>query len=344
MKPRRLHRATIFSMVTGSVVLIESATVMRRGGRGRPGGAGTPTYTQPAMPIYEYRCEKGHTFEVMQRMTDDPVEVCETCSAPVQRVFHPVAVHFKGSGFYNTDYGKRKRGATGSGGGESSSDSARPPATRRPTRPPRRARTLLPPLRRPAAPTDAVTPRQMGLLGFLAALWGASYLFIKYALEDFDPGFIVFARTAVASLFILAVIRMQGGEAAAALPAVRHRIWPALGLGALAITVPFLLITLGERHVPSGLTAVLIAPASLFVAMFAPLLDRSEVIGREQAGGLVVGLLGVALLVGIETVDALDEFLGALMILGASVCFALSASSSERVPRHAVDRGAPRSR
>ena len=75
---------------------------------------------------------------------------------------------------------------------------------------------------------------------------------------------------------------------------------------------------------PSGLTAVLIAPASLFVAMFAPLLDRSEVIGREQAGGLVVGLVGVALLVGIETVDTLDEFLGALMILGASVCYALS--------------------
>jgi putative FmdB family regulatory protein len=61
------------------------------------------------MPIYEYRCDQGHTFEVMQRMTDDPVLVCETCEAPVQRVFHPVAVHFKGSGFYNTDYGTRKR-------------------------------------------------------------------------------------------------------------------------------------------------------------------------------------------------------------------------------------------
>ena len=61
------------------------------------------------MPIYEYRCEHGHTFEVMQRMTDDPVVSCETCAAPVQRVFHPVAVHFKGSGFYNTDYGTRKR-------------------------------------------------------------------------------------------------------------------------------------------------------------------------------------------------------------------------------------------
>ena len=61
------------------------------------------------MPIYEYRCEQGHTFEVMQRMSDDPVEICETCEAPVSRVFHPVAVHFKGSGFYNTDYGTRKR-------------------------------------------------------------------------------------------------------------------------------------------------------------------------------------------------------------------------------------------
>jgi putative FmdB family regulatory protein len=61
------------------------------------------------MPIYEYRCEKGHTFEVMQRMTDDPVATCETCDRPVQRVFHPVAVHFKGKGFYNTDYGTKRR-------------------------------------------------------------------------------------------------------------------------------------------------------------------------------------------------------------------------------------------
>jgi putative FmdB family regulatory protein len=61
------------------------------------------------MPIYEYRCERGHTFEVMQRMSDDPVSTCQTCEAPVSRVFHPVAVHFKGSGFYNTDYGTRKR-------------------------------------------------------------------------------------------------------------------------------------------------------------------------------------------------------------------------------------------
>ena len=72
------------------------------------------------MPIYEYRCERGHTFEVMQRMTDDPISSCSTCEAPVQRVFHPVAVHFKGSGFYNTDYGKKKKqGSTSETGSDS---------------------------------------------------------------------------------------------------------------------------------------------------------------------------------------------------------------------------------
>ena len=76
------------------------------------------------MPIYEYRCEHGHTFEVMQRMSDDPVQICETCEAPVSRVFHPVAVHFKGSGFYNTDYGTRKRARENSSSEKSDSSSS----------------------------------------------------------------------------------------------------------------------------------------------------------------------------------------------------------------------------
>ncbi len=61
------------------------------------------------MPIYEYKCKKGHVFEVMQRMSDDALTKCEVCGASVQRVFHPIAVHFKGSGFYNTDYGTKRR-------------------------------------------------------------------------------------------------------------------------------------------------------------------------------------------------------------------------------------------
>jgi len=79
------------------------------------------------MPIYEYRCERGHTFEVMQRMTDDPLALCEEHGTPVQRVFHPVAVHFKGSGFYNTDYGKKKPPAGSDGKPESSGGDSKKP-------------------------------------------------------------------------------------------------------------------------------------------------------------------------------------------------------------------------
>jgi putative FmdB family regulatory protein len=78
------------------------------------------------MPIYEYRCPNGHTFEVFQRMTDPPVEVCQECGAgPVEKLLFPVAVHFKGSGFYSTDYGRggRKAVKDGEGAGASSSES-----------------------------------------------------------------------------------------------------------------------------------------------------------------------------------------------------------------------------
>ncbi len=61
------------------------------------------------MPIYEYRCLKcGHQFEKLQSISEDAVKKCEKCGARVTRLFHPVAVHFKGSGFYSTDYGKRQ--------------------------------------------------------------------------------------------------------------------------------------------------------------------------------------------------------------------------------------------
>jgi putative FmdB family regulatory protein len=64
------------------------------------------------MPIYEYRCPNGHTFEVFQRMADPPADVCQVCGAgPVEKLLFPVAVHFKGSGFYSTDYGRGSRKA-----------------------------------------------------------------------------------------------------------------------------------------------------------------------------------------------------------------------------------------
>jgi putative FmdB family regulatory protein len=82
------------------------------------------------MPIYEYKCPNGHLFEVFHGMTEPPPEKCEVCgAAPLQRVLHPVAVHYKGSGFYSTDYGRGSKkggkdsGSSESGSGEKKSDS-----------------------------------------------------------------------------------------------------------------------------------------------------------------------------------------------------------------------------
>jgi putative FmdB family regulatory protein len=82
------------------------------------------------MPIYEYKCPNGHLFEVFHGMTEAGPEVCEVCSAsPLQVVLHPVAVHYKGSGFYSTDYGRKgkkpvKEGASDSSSGSDSSSSS----------------------------------------------------------------------------------------------------------------------------------------------------------------------------------------------------------------------------
>ena len=75
------------------------------------------------MPIYEYRCPNGHTFELFQRMSDPPASECQICgAAPVTKVLYPAAIHFKGSGFYSTDYGRGK-GPRDSGDGAAPSES-----------------------------------------------------------------------------------------------------------------------------------------------------------------------------------------------------------------------------
>jgi putative FmdB family regulatory protein len=77
------------------------------------------------VPIYEYKCENGHVFDVIQKMSDEPLTECQECGAPAERVLHPVAVHFKGSGFYNTDYGKKKKGAAANGSSGEGSDGSK---------------------------------------------------------------------------------------------------------------------------------------------------------------------------------------------------------------------------
>jgi putative FmdB family regulatory protein len=80
------------------------------------------------MPIYEYRCPKGHLFELFQRIDEPPPAVCEVCgAAPIEKVLHPVPIFFKGKGFYSTDYGRGKRKRESGDGGDAakSSDTAK---------------------------------------------------------------------------------------------------------------------------------------------------------------------------------------------------------------------------
>jgi putative FmdB family regulatory protein len=76
------------------------------------------------MPIYEYKCANGHVFDVIQKMSDESLTECQECGAPAERVLHPIAIHFKGSGFHNTDYGKKKAPANGSSSEGSASESS----------------------------------------------------------------------------------------------------------------------------------------------------------------------------------------------------------------------------
>jgi drug/metabolite transporter (DMT)-like permease len=158
-----------------------------------------------------------------------------------------------------------------------------------------------------------MSARYVGLLAALSAIWGGSYLLIKYALEGFSAAAIVSARCLLASLVLAAL-----GAAGPALRDIRARPRWALLLGLTAVAAPFLLITFGEHVVPSGLTAVLISPASLFVALLAPLIDPSERIDRRQGLGMLMGLGGVALVVGVESIGTVAQFLGALAMVGAA--------------------------
>src|SRR4051795_4704248 len=168
-----------------------------------------------------------------------------------------------------------------------------------------------------------MSARHVTLLAALAAIWGGSYLLIKYALDGFSAAMIVSARTLLASAVLLAALRATGA-ARPALEDLRARPRWALLLGLTAVAAPFLLITFGEHVVPSGLTAVLVSPASLFVALLAPMIDPSERIDRRQALGMVIGLGGVALVVGVESIGTVGQFLGALAMVGAAFFYALS--------------------
>jgi len=171
-----------------------------------------------------------------------------------------------------------------------------------------------------------VTRRSWILLAVLAATWGASYLFIKVGLRDFSAPFVVFARTALAALVLLPVALHRR-----ALGALRGRGGSIVLLAVLQVAVPFLLIAVGERWIPSALAGILVASAPIWTAAlaFTPYAP-AERPGRAALAGLGIGMVGVALLFGVDLGGDRLAVVGGVMVLLAGLGYAFGAIELKR--------------
>ena len=165
-----------------------------------------------------------------------------------------------------------------------------------------------------------MTRRAYLMMGGAAAVWGASYMFIKVALDDFSAGAIVCIRTALGAVVLLALARRWN-----ALAPLRGRWRLAGAIGCVQVVIPFLLITFGENHIDSQMAGILVSAAPIFTALLAIAFDHDERSHGWAAVGIVVGMLGVVLLFGLDLTGSGDEVLGGLMILLASLGYAIGA-------------------
>jgi drug/metabolite transporter (DMT)-like permease len=157
------------------------------------------------------------------------------------------------------------------------------------------------------------------LMALLAGLWGASYLFIKVALEDgMPPLFIVFARIALGAVVLVALALRAG-----ALRALRGLTGAVLFMAVVQVVVPFLLITYGERHIASSLAGILVSAAPIFTALIAVRYDDDERPHGIAIAGVVMGIVGVVLLFGVDLSGDAAALAGGLMVLLASVGYAV---------------------
>jgi drug/metabolite transporter (DMT)-like permease len=171
-----------------------------------------------------------------------------------------------------------------------------------------------------------VSARAWLSLSITAALWGASYMFIKVALDGgLSEGFIICARTVLGAAVLLPMAIRAGAVA----PILERRWW-ALALAAMQVIVPFGLITFGENHVPSALAGILVATAPLFIALLAARFDPEERARGWGLAGVVLGMVGVVLLFGVDLSGDTETLVGGLMVVGAGACYAVAVLIAKR--------------
>jgi drug/metabolite transporter (DMT)-like permease len=171
-----------------------------------------------------------------------------------------------------------------------------------------------------------VSARAWLSLSITAAVWGASYMFIKVALDgDLSEGFIICARTMLGAAVLLPMAIRAG-----AVRPILERRWWALALASTQVIVPFGLITFGENHVPSALAGILVATSPLFIALIATKVDPDERARGWGLVGVVLGMVGVVVLFGLDLSGDSETLVGGLMIVGAGVCYALAVLIAKR--------------
>jgi drug/metabolite transporter (DMT)-like permease len=157
------------------------------------------------------------------------------------------------------------------------------------------------------------------LLWLLALIWGASYLFIKLGLEDLEPVFLVWFRLFLGAAVLLALAARRG-----ALAPLRGRAPQLVVLATIQVAIPFVLLTYGEERITSSLTGILVAASPIFTAALVTAgVGQEARIAPWALGGIGVGLVGVALLFGVDLRGG--ELVGGLMVLGTALGYSLGA-------------------
>ncbi|MGI9019711.1 MAG: DMT family transporter [Solirubrobacterales bacterium] len=160
--------------------------------------------------------------------------------------------------------------------------------------------------------------RSWTLLVVLGAIWGASYLFMKVALDDMSPGMIAWTRVALASLVLVAIAGARG-----ALRGHGSRWGMLLLLGAVQAAGPFFLIAAGQQEVPSALAGILVTAAPLWTALLAIRYDQEERSSGLRLVGVLLGFLGVVVLLGVDLGGDEKELIGGLAIVLAALGYAV---------------------
>jgi drug/metabolite transporter (DMT)-like permease len=188
---------------------------------------------------------------------------------------------------------------------------------------------------RPTGPRQPLTGSTLGLLLVLACLWGASFLFIKVALDGLSPMQITMGRLTAGAVVLVSMVAIRRTPLPRELP-----IWGHLAfMGVVANIVPFFLFAWGEERITSGLAGVLNGSTPLFTLGFAIAALPEERLGRGRAAGLLLGFLGVVLVVGPWDQNPLTSSVpGQLACLGAAACYGFTFVYTRR---HLSGRGHP---